>query len=793
MVCFYSQSNGFAYLAFSSFSLRNLNRPPPPARPKPLIANKPSYAASEKRKSLTRQVSGPRPPLPSRPATLKKPPEQASNEERHTAPSQMESTEEPRIKLAMAHPSKEEKKQNNEVTELVRTMSGPIHGDATQQREKLRSVSLQGKENVAPKPLPRPKPSRRFSNEAHKPIPPPRTKKRGVNSKEIIKSDVDSQPGEDKSKAINTNIRTNKEELRSEGILALATNDRAEVDNSDGRNGKFDMKASSEDPSSMDSESVVDSIAPAGNSEIIGRKGDNGDKSSHEFVVDSVSMALNGDSKIVVEREGDRNNNNTNADKNSNGVIMDSVSIPQVGDSEAIEEGERKNVEKKSHEVIMDSIIHSTVVLSSDKENKSWSSSKGEEIREQTDVKPENKRPNPYENVPAFYAEGKQEHVRTPEMPKKPFKNPYENVPTVFCANDAVESGADFAGSKSIDGGIKCGDKEENSEEGNDYENLRENEVKRTDETKCLDDIGDSSDDNDYENSDVIDWNRSGLDSEKNIERQGIAPIDDFASSSFMGKSSPLNFQRLRIDAENIDADSTYETMPRKGSQLMQSTEGVGETRTHLSQVESLSQQSYYQCPASPQQIVRRNLFGNDDTGTDSTQAHRRIRRPPPQPPAVDDILRSRGKSNDSRRLEIARNRVSSSAKPLPTADDNSNIYVAPKVENDQSSSLGGDSGGETDSLASFQSAQSSLGNDITNHIYKEPVVSSRISVDLSAEYSIPRASSPTNEYVAPDSFGKSLDLPDSMPLNRQSYAGSDSSDSARSSGGVNLGSKAGK
>ena len=516
-------------------------------------------------------------------------------------------------------------------------------------------------------------------------------------------------------------------------------------------------------------------------------------KDSKEFNVEKASVVINHKEEAMTDSSVSNKGELSILIGNKDSVAKAGAEIGTksvVDDSEKVEESD-KNCGGGTNEVLLNG-VHPVVETFSIEESKLSNDSKTNETMKIADTKIDSKRRNPYENVPAFNREENQTTVKTPEISKRPLITPYESVPILIKVNDTDGGSTDLDNRNDIED--EC--EESDSEDGNDYENIPHNRIDDKGSINHNDDIDhrSGSDDGDYENADVIgEVNRSNsqLDGQGSINQQLMTMTADFDSSDFAGDSSPLNFGRLRIDADDIDSNNTYESVPRNCSLVAQTCEGVGETVAHLPQLESLSQDSYYQSPsASPQLTARRNLFGNSSTETSPSQSHKRIRRPPPEPPKLEKDLRLRAKSNDVTRLEKAQ---SSSAKLLPAADCDESIYVVPKGGNEELSSLRGDSGGETDSLTSYQSAQSSVASDFTHHIYKEPSIHSDISGTEPQEYSVPGAASLSSEYVDPDNLGKGCDADESMDVNRQSYTDSESSVSTRGSIGMNIGNNIGK
>ena len=424
------------------------------------------------------------------------------------------------------------------------------------------------------------------------------------------------------------------------------------------------------------------------------------------------------------------------------------------------------------------------------------------ELKESTELKSERKRQNQYENVPAFKPAETTAAVKPPETPKKQTKNPYENVPSPLKMNNAENS----ANSVVVDGGNNSNIAEKkllreriDSDDKNDYENLTDDGVHRTQDANQRDQCDHDEDDkHDYENAEIADRRKEQL-----VGCGGGQITEDFQDPDFKGDSSPFEFKHLRIDADDDDLDNAYDQVPRKGMAFNQANDDRNQTMVQSRQIESLSPESYYQSPsASPKPPARRSLFGNDETqplSPQTAQAQKRNRRPPPQPPMFDtnsNILRSKANMNDKKFSSKTGQKILPSARLLPSSGSDEDIYVVPKGDNSDSSSLKDSLGGENESLVSYTSGSLSSADDFSHHIYKEPSVHSGDSVNvlLTQEYSVPAACPHSGEYIDPDNFPKSVnDKQSILDGNRQSYGESDSSVSTRSSGGMNLANNIGK
>jgi len=677
-------------------------KPPPPSKPKPIILQKPTNMASrislEKRKSLKEKSSSPKPPLPSRPPVVKKP--NGTIENKQECAPKMDVKLDASKETKMSH--KEQQQQDVAPVPLLRTMSGPVHAGEGEKRDKLRSISLQDKENAIPKPLPKPKPMRRLSNDANRPVPPPRSK-RGPTAKVVAQPKLESQTVAVESKGatpITPIVSKDSEETSKDDKTAVMVGEKAEVVTDTDVSGKVDVlpTASNKDGFAI----LLNNKSNPSNTSL---------GSSHEIVVEC--KEINGE-RSALELTGESVISSTRA----NGVI---------------------------------------------------------ELRGETSESRRNQSGDP----PTFDREDNGIDEKTPEAPKRPQKNAYENVPSPFKIKDSNESSMNTE-EREVDSKTcvigEDGIEEEKTtleEAIDDYENVPENGVtslgtqrKNIELNQDVDDGVD--DDRDYENVSVIERSPSLLDTPGGEELK-----DDFDSFSLEARSSPLDFGRLRIDAEESVADDLYAALPSKISPLFPRKENVEPTRAHSPQIPSLVQESYYQSPtASPQMSSSRRLFESNASEPDSVRGHKPIRRPPPEPPKFDIPKRTRARSNEPKPPEKINLKNLSSAKLLPNGNESENIYVAPRSENNDITSLRGES-----SMA-------------TDPIYKEPSISSNDSASASEpqEYSTPRAASPSSEYIDPDSFGNNVDEGKSMESNRQSYGESDSSASTRSSGGINLG-----
>ena len=626
--------------------------------------------------------------------------------------------------------NKEQHQKDVTPVPLLRTMSGPVHAGEGEKRDKLRSISLQEKENAMPKPLPKPKPKRRSITEASKPVPPPRLK-RGSTAKVVVQPAVESQAVE----------------VESRGAISPAP-----IVSKDSKEASKDGKPS------MMAENKAKLVA---DSDVSGR-------------LDVLLTASNKDDSISFLK-GESNFSNVSLGSGPEIVVR----------------GKEDNGERSVLELAGESAISPVV---------EEPVSNGTKINEIFELKSETSesRLDQSGDPPTFDGEDNTIGVKTPETPKRPQKNAYENVPSPFKLKDSNE-GSMHAARLELDsktcvvGEDGIGEEKTTTEDISDYENAPENgatrlEIQRENiepnENADNADVDAVDDEMDYENVSMIERSPSLLDTPGGEE---IA--DDFDNFSLEARSSPLNFGRLRIDAEEPVADDLYAAVPGKISPLFPRNENVEQTSVPLPQAHSFVQESYYQSPtASPKMSSRRNLFGNNASEPESVRAHKPIRRPPPEPPKFDIAKRTRARSSEPKPPEKVKLRALSSAKLLPDGNEGENIYVAPRSENNEITSLKGEPWGETVSIDSHSSAQSSIAID---HIYKEPSISSSDSASVSEpqEYSTPRAASPSNEYIDPDSLGNNVDGMKVMEANRQSYGDSDSSASTRSSGGgINLG-----
>eukprot|EP00795_Rhopilema_esculentum_P002176 gene2176-17767_t len=411
-------------------------------------------------------------------------------------------------------------------------------------------------------------------------------------------------------------------------------------------------------------------------------------------------------------------------------------------------------------------------------------------------------RGNPYENVSIIdrvenSSEPKVKYTSespSRERKNRPLTNPYENVPSPFKLDHSSVENSSFDE-----------EKEPSFDESSSNRSWQRTNIEDGDTDKqFIDEKGLGEDkEHDYINASLHleDKNRSLVESHADVEAlstdlvdHGFVPLED-PDSNFSTDQNPMDFKHLRIDGEEKIDDALYVEVPRKGSL---NSLPSNELPTQSSpRVEALSQESYYQSPtSSPKPIARRALFA-EATPSDSPQ--KRLRRPPPQPPHLDNnfnVLRSKARPNEARSSPLSE--ISKPvSKELSSSVPDDNIYVVPRTE-----SYSNSSGGDTESTKSFQSARLSDPDDFSSHVYKEPSVHSNESgggtgygnLSDSQEdndrqaYNVPGHG--PDDYVDPDNFRPgSISLPQGANL-LGSTSESDSAGSARSSAGLNIGSE---
>ena len=624
-----------------------------------------------------------------------------------------------------------------EAPPLLRTMSGPVNPRQSEYQEKLRSVSLLDKENVAPKPLPRPRTTRRGSNEVNKPVPPPRLKKDGKVCA-VFQNDInDSIKEEEVTPTVEVKDRTR-----------LTGEDEDEL---------------------IDKSNFV--------------TGKNNENSG------AISIDDTGISRAVVVEAVAR----TGSEVESSPV--------------AVAEDEKEIISDDDYESIKDYVMPDTFGLVS-------SESAAASLGETTDshlAKDYPKNLNPYENVPAFEPPESSSNVDAPETRKKALRHPYENFPSPLkVGNTEIEAMANVAfdfkdeaaaggctgimkatvgslnsdmGEGNVAGGDAAKERIDYSDFDYDYESIPYEDINAAYSLDHNDQFDHDDqldhDYNDYQNADVVDRKGSQLGAYG-------GGMEEFGSPGFERDSSPLDFKKLRIDADDIVCQPAYVSVPRNGPLFNQREDDVSQLSFLSPQVQAAVQEPDYQAPLeSPKSPACRSLFGNESG--EKAQATKRNRRPAPQPPMIDsnlNILRSKTKKSEQK----GQPKVSLPSKLLQSDVQDENIYLVPKIESGDASSLNDSLTGDAESLGSYQSTQSPPAEDFMHHIYKEPSITSGDSTSLSEpqEYSVPQPARQTDEYISPDSFPRRNELRHSADASRQSYGESDSSLSTRSSGCIN-------
>ena len=413
-------------------------------------------------------------------------------------------------------------------------------------------------------------------------------------------------------------------------------------------------------------------------------------------------------------------------------------------------------------------------------------------------------RVNPYENVSIIdRVENSSEPTvelttETPSRERKnrPLTNPYENVPSPlkldYCSVENTRNVSPEEKESSFDESSSNRLWQRTNKEDGGPEKQFVDE-KGPDEDEEHDNVSLHLED---ENHSLVESRADGGALRTDLVDHGFVPIED-PDSNFSIDQNPMDFKHLRIDAEEKIDDALYVEVPRKGSL---NSLPSNELPTQSSpRVEALSQESYYQSPtSSPKPTARRALFAE---AAPSESPQKRLRRPPPQPPHLDNnfnVLRSKARPNEARSSPLSE--ISKHvSKELSSSVPDDNIYVVPRTD-----SYSNSSGGDAESTKSFQSTRSSLPDDFSSHVYKEPSVHSNESgggtgygnlSDSQEDYERQPyhvSGHGPDDYVDPDNFRSgSISFPQGANL-LGSTSESDSAGSARSSAGLNIGSELG-